>query len=139
MILFSIRLDSDYVYARKCNRKDLVPHANNLINDSTTHDKLQENVSFHLTFFSQLIFYLDFSFMQRPYTENNSSSNFTELFHESRIQAIREQSAEQFSNLLADHTEQFRNTLKSSVIFKVKVVVKGFSNYLSQKKFMKEW
>ena len=33
----------------------------------------------------------------------------TELFHELRIQAIREQSVAQFSKLLADHAERFRN------------------------------
>ena len=50
-----------------------------------------------------------FSCKTNNYTEKNTSSNFTELFHESRIQAIREQSVAQFSKLLADHTEWFRN------------------------------
>ena len=44
--------------------------------------------------------------------KKNSLSNFTELFHESRIQAIREQSVAQFSKLLADHAERFRNNSK---------------------------
>ena len=60
-----------------------------------------------------------------------SSLNFTELFHEPRIQAILEQSVAQFSKLLADHAERFTIgiTLRSSVIFNVNVVVKGFNNY----------
>ena len=46
------------------------------------------------------------------YTEKNSSSNFTDLFHESRVQAIREQCVAQFLKLLADNagiTKKFCN------------------------------
>ena len=50
--------------------------------------------------------------------EKNSSSNFTELFHESRIQAIREQSVAQFSKLLAGHGERLRNNSKKFCNFK---------------------
>ena len=46
------------------------------------------------------------------YSEKNSSSNFTELFYESRIQAIRERSVAQFSKLLADHAERFTSNSK---------------------------
>ena len=49
---------------------------------------------------------------QRNNTEKNSSSNFTEQFDESRIQAIREQSLVQFSKLSVDYAKRFRNNSK---------------------------
>ena len=53
-----------------------------------------------------------FFLIWEKHTEKNSSSNFTELFHEPRIQAIREQSVAQFSKLSADHAERFMNNSK---------------------------
>ena len=48
-----------------------------------------------------------------PHTlKKRSSSNFTELFDESRIWAIREQSVAQFSKLLVNYEERFRNNSK---------------------------
>ena len=63
--------------------------------------------------------------MKKIYTGKSSSSNFIKLFHESRIQAIREQSVAQFSNILENHAGI---TLKNSVIYELKIVVKGFNN-----------
>ena len=60
----------------------------------------------------------------------NSSLNFAELFRESRIPVIREQSVAQFLKLQQNGLEI---TIKSSVIFKVKVVIKGFNNYYRKK------
>ena len=58
-----------------------------------------------------------------------SSSNFTELFHESRIQAIREQSVARFSKLLADNAERFRNNSKKFCNFLSESRRKVFNNY----------
>ena len=44
------------------------------------------------------------------HTEKKSSSNFTELFHESWIQVIREQDVAQFLKLSADNAERFKNS-----------------------------
>ena len=52
------------------------------------------------------------SILWNPSTEKNRSSNFTELFRESRIQAIREQSVAQFSKLLVNHAERFKHNSK---------------------------
>ena len=50
--------------------------------------------------------------MENLYTEQKSSSKFTELFQDSQVQAIREQSVAQFLKLLADDAERFRNNSK---------------------------